>query len=166
MKKYLILILVFAFIISVTAPTQALVEPDVNEGHGHFLVNLVVPRVDSGFAVAGDYGINNNFGIFGEIGDPFSRLGLKYQLSPGFAVTGGYVVNNSIFIGLNTSLAAADNLRISGDFGLVAPDSDLALMYEAGAIYELPENIDVRASVSGITSKIDIKYKLGFGYSF
>ncbi|MFN2363739.1 MAG: hypothetical protein ABR596_05515 [Halarsenatibacteraceae bacterium] len=165
MKKYLTVILIFAFIFLFANSTQALIEPGVNDGQGHFMVNLVVPQTDSGFSIAGDYGINNNVGIFGEIGDPFSRLGLKYQLSPEFAVTGGYVVDNSIFIGLNTSLPASDNLRIAGELGLVVPEEDLALMYEIGAIYNLPENIDVRASANGISSD-DNKFKLGFGYSF
>jgi len=164
MKKYLTIVLIFAFIFSFTIPTLALIEPDVNESQGHFMVNLVV-RGDSGFSIAGDYGISNNVGVFGEIGGPFSRLGLKYQLSPEFALTGGYVVDNSIFIGLNTSLPAADNLRIAGELGLVVPEEDIALMYEIGAIYNLPENIDVRASANGISSN-DTKFKLGFGYSF
>lgn len=165
MKKCLIFILVFAFLVSFTTSTQALIEPNVTEGQGHFIVNLVVPQTDSGFSIAGDYGINNNVGIFGEIGDPFSRLGLKYQLSPEFAVTGGYVVNNSIFIGLNTSLPVTDKLKLAGDLGLVVPEEDLALMYEVGVIYNLPENIDVRASANGISSN-DGKFKIGFGYSF
>ncbi|GEM_PF-998224 len=165
MKKYLTLILVLAFLLTFSTSTQALIEPAVNEGQGHFMVNLVVPRADSGFSIAGDFGITDNIGIFGEIGDPYSRLGLKYQLSPEFGLTGGYVVNKSVFLGLNTSFPAADNLRIAGELGLVIPDDDLALMYEAGAIYDLPENIDIRASVNGITSEMN-KFKLGFGYSF
>lgn len=164
MKKYLTLVLVLAFLLTFTTSTQALVEPTVNEGQGYFTVSLV-PRGDTGFSIGGDFGITNTAGIFGEIGEPYSRLGLKYQLSPEFAVTGGYVVNESVFLGLNTSIPAADNLRIAGELGLVAPDSDLALMYQAGAIYDLQQNIDIRASYNGITSgKND--FKLGFGYSF
>ena len=164
MKKYLTLVLVLAFLLTFTTSTQALVEPTVNEGQGYFTVSLV-PRGDTGFSIGGDFGITNTAGIFGEIGEPYSRLGLKYQLSPEFAVTGGYVVDNSVFLGLNTSIPAADNLRIAGELGLVAPDSDLALMYQAGVIYDLQQNIDIRASVNGITSDTN-RFKLGFGYSF
>ena len=164
MKKYLTLVLVLAFLLTFTTSTQALVEPTVNEGQGYFTVSLV-PGGTTGFSIGGDFGITNTTGIFGEIGEPYSRLGLKYQLSPEFAVTGGYVVNESVFLGLNTSIPAADNLRIVGELGLVAPENDLSLMYQAGAIYDLQQNIDIRASYNGITSEKN-NFKLGFGYSF
>ncbi|MGM0420333.1 MAG: hypothetical protein ACQEQG_04995 [Bacillota bacterium] len=165
MKKVMILSLTLMLIFVFSVSTQALMRPEVNQGQGHFLINLVVPQVDSGFSAGGNYGLTDSVGIAGEIGDPFSRLGFTYELNPNFGVSAGYIVDKSVYLSLSASTQLTQKMTAVGEFGLASPTDSLALLYDAGIIYDLPENIDVRASINGLTSN-NTKFKLGFGYSF
>ncbi len=162
----LLLILSFIFSFSVSALPAA----EVNSGSG-FLTAQLVFGTDNGeaFNIGGQYGIWQNLAIFAETGDPYSRIGGKYQIHDNIATTAGYIINESIFLGLSAQYNIWQDLTAAGELSLAASPADesLTAFYDLGIIYDFPENIDLRLSITDMLNDgQNIRTKIGLGYNF
>ncbi len=147
----------------------ALQETTVESGHGH-LSALLVFNTDRGdaFHIGGHYGVWGNLALFGEYGDPHHRLGGRYQFHENFAAVAGHMPGESIFTGISADYSPISSLKIAGELSLAVSKltEELALYYDLGLIYDLPENLDLRAAITDLTSDDEsIRFKIGFGYN-
>ncbi len=163
MKKSLFAVVILLMLLLLVQPADALLTPDTEAFQGYLTASLV-PGGASGFAVSGQLGLWESLAVFGQLGDPYNRLGGKVQLNPYLALTAGYLINRSIFLGINLQRKLAEKFTGAADLALAAPLEEAALAYELGLIYQMPENLDVRISLQGLAR--DYNLKLGLGYNF
>lgn len=163
MKKFVSAAIILLALLTLVQPARALLTPDTGVLQGYLTASLV-PGGASGFSVSGQLGLWENLAVFGQLGDPYKRLGGKVQINPWLAVTGGYLIERSIFLGINLQRKLLEELTGAADLALAAPLEEAALAYELGFIYQLPENLDARISLQGLSRNYN--FKLGFGYNF
>ncbi len=169
-RKISVIALTVLFFFTFSFSVSALPAAEVTSGSGHLSAQLVFGTDNGdGFNIGGQYGIWQELALFGETGDPYTRLGGKYQFHENFAAGGGYILDESIFLGLSTQYNIWEDLDAVGELNLaVSPDDEsLSVFYDVGVQYDLPENIDLRISLTDLLyDDQGIRTKIGFGFNF
>lgn len=169
-QKTVIITLTILFVLTFSLSASASPTAEVSSGSGHLSAQLVF-GTDNGdaFNIGGQYGIWQELAIFGEIGDPYTRLGGKYQFHEYFAAGGGYILDETIFLGLSGQYNILEDIEAVAEINLaVSPGNEsLSLFYDLGIIYDLPENIDLRISLTDLLyDEQGVRAKIGFGFNF
>ena len=163
MKKINVLLLIIMIFVSLTGVANALNTPGVSTNHGVITGMLVS---GTGVKITGEYGFDTQLAIIGTVGDPYTRLGAKYQVDNNLAVLAG-VTDDSPFFGVNGSRFIRNRLFGIYDVDVLKKDSDLALFYELGVKVDLQSNVDLRAGLIGFTTDDDFpELELGIAYKF
>ncbi|PRX27676.1 outer membrane protein with beta-barrel domain [Orenia metallireducens] len=164
-KKLVAVILVAVFTVGFAGVGYALTSPQVGQNHGVITGMLVS---DHGLKLSGEYGLTPKLALMGTMGDPISRLGVKYELDGNFALVGG-VTESSPFIGINGSHQFNSDITGIYEFDLSARRSDLSLMYELGLKINLDAKVDLRAGILGFIEDDHHHFhtlEVGVGYKF
>jgi len=164
-KRLVAVILVAVFTVGFSGISYALNSPGVVQNHGAITGILVS---DHGLKLSGEYGLTPQLALIGTMGDPISRLGVKYEVNGNFALLGG-ITDSSPFIGINGSHKINSDISGLYEFDLSSRRSDLSLMYELGLKINLDAKVDLRAGVLGFIEDSYHHYhtlEVGIGYNF
>ncbi len=171
MKKLLILMLAVLAVFATSVVALGLNSPSVSKGAG--VITGMFATEDKGLLLGLEYGLSEKFAITGRVGmgDDFdySKLALKYEVSPRFAILGGvyeYGIDNEPYFGINGSVSFDRDISGILEVGVIMAD-DTEMVYEAGIKYNINKQIDIRLGILGSTFEGDENaFELGAGYKF
>ncbi|NLY75463.1 MAG: porin family protein [Firmicutes bacterium] len=170
MKKLLILLLLVSALFSTSVAALGINSPSVSKGGG--VITGLFATEDLGILVGLEYGLSEKFAVSGRVGlddRDFTKLTIKYEISPTFAVVGGvldYGADSEPYFGINGALAFDSDFTGILEAGVLLAD-DTEVIYEAGIKYNINRQIDIRGGFLGSTYKgDDTAFELGVGYKF
>lgn len=170
MKKLLIMMLVILAVFSTSVVALGLNSPSVSKGGG--VITGMFATEDIGLLLGLEFGLSEKFAISGRVGlddIEFSKLVLKYEVSPNFAILGGlfeYGLDNEPYFGINGSVSFDRDFSGIIEAGVIMAD-DIEMVYEAGIKYNVNKEIDIRAGVLGSTYDWnETAFELGVGFKF
>ena len=170
MKKLIVVMLVVLALFSTSIVAFGLNSPSNSKGGG--VITGMFATEDLGILLGLEYGLSDKFAVSGRIGlgdRDFSKLAVKYEVSPNFAIVGGvfdYGVDSEPYFGINGSVAFDRDFSGIIEAGVIMAD-DTEVVYEAGIKYNVNKQIDIRGGVIGSTYKgDDTAFELGAGYKF
>ncbi len=163
MKREVIFILTVLLVIVMAGQALALTDPFVAKDHG-VVTGMIVSS--DGLSITGEYGLKRDLAVIATLGDPITRLGVKYELGNTYSLVGG-LTENSPFIGLNGAYALADDVTSIYELDLAVPGSELSLMYELGVKIDIDQAVDLRAGILGFVENNRFPHlQVGVGYQF
>lgn len=170
MKKLLIALLVVSALFSTSVVAFGLNSPSNSKGGG--VITGMFATEDLGILLGLEYGLSDKIAVSGRIGlddKDFSKLVVKYEVSPNFAIVGGvfeYGIDSEPYFGINGSIAFDRDFSGILEAGVIMAD-DTEVFYEAGIKYNVNKQIDIRCGVLGSTYKgDDTAFEVGVGYKF
>lgn len=170
MKKLLIVLLVVSAVFSTSVVALGLNSPSVSKGGG--VITGMFATEDLGLLLGIEYGLSQKFAVSGRVGlddRDFTKLALKYEVSPSFAIVGGvfdFGADSEPYFGINGSLSFDRDFEGILEAGAILAD-DVEIFYEAGIKYSINKQIDIRGGVIGTTFEDDeTAFELGAGYKF
>lgn len=170
MKKLLIIALVISAMFSTSVVALGLNSPSVSKGGG--VITGMFATEDIGLLLGIEYGLSQKFAVSGRVGlddRDFTKLAVKYEVSPTFAIVGGvfdYGSDSDPYFGINGSLSFDRDFEGILEAGAILAD-DIEIFYEAGIKYNVNKQIDIRAGVIGTTYEGDESaFELGAGFKF
>jgi len=170
MKKLLVLMLVVIAVFSTSVVAFGLNSPSNTKGGG--VITGMFATEDIGFLLGIEYGLSEKFAVSGRIGFDdldFTKLVVKYEVSPNFAIVGGvfeFGIDSEPYFGINGSVAFDRDFSGLLEAGVIMAD-DVEVVYEAGIKYNVNKGIDIRAGIIGSTyDNSETAFELGAGYKF
>lgn len=171
MKKLLIVMVSLLMVLATSITALGLNSPSVSKGSG--VITGMFATEDKGVLLGLEYGLSEKFAITGRVGmeDDFdySKLALKYEVSPHFAILGGvyeYIFDQEPYFGINGSVSFDRDISGVFEAGVIMAD-DVEVVYEAGIKYNVNREIDIRFGVLGSTYKLDdTAFEMGAGFKF
>jgi len=170
MKKLFIILLLVSALFLTSAAALGLNSPSVSKGAG--VITGMFATEDLGILVGLEYGLSEKFAVSGRVGlddRDFTKLTIKYEVSPTFAVIGGvldYGLDSEPYFGINGALAFDKDFTGILEAGVILAD-DTEVVYEAGIKYNLNRQLDIRGGFIGSTYEGDeTAFELGVGYKF
>lgn len=170
MKKLIVVMLVVLALFSTSIVAFGLNSPSNSKGGG--VITGMFATEDIGFLLGIEYGLSNKFAVSGRIGFDdvdFTKLAVKYKVSPNFAIVGGvfdYGTDSDPYFGINGSVAFDRDFLGIIEAGVIMAD-DTEVIYEAGIKYNINKQIDIRGGIIGTTyENSETAFELGAGYKF
>jgi hypothetical protein len=145
MKKLLILLFTLSLLLFSSLAAYGFNSPTVTEGEWDVMAMFVT---EGGLMVGGEYGINPDLAVIAELGSPYSKIGVIYELKSNLALTGG-IAGSGLFGGVIGSMPMGKNLLGIGELDLGLFNDLVALMYEIGVRYRIDSQWDLRGGIVG-----------------
>lgn len=170
MKKLIVVMLVVLALFSTSIVAFGLNSPSNSKGGG--VITGMFATEDIGFLLGIEYGLSEKFAVSGRFGFDdvdFTKLAVKYEVSPNFAIVGGvfdYGIDSEPYFGINGSVAFDRDFSGILEAGVIMAD-DTEVVYEAGIKYNVNKQIDIRGGILGSTVEdSETAFELGAGYKF
>ena len=163
MNKKITLFITISLVVLMCGSALAVNTPGVEKNHG---VITVLMQENSTLSLGLEYGITSNIAFTGRYLSEEIILGAKYQLSNNFAVIGG-LVSDDIYVGLNTAQNFTQRLKGTYEVDMFIYENDYYFPYQAGLIYDLEKNLDIRVGVNGSFDNLsNVGVTFGMGLVF
>lgn len=167
MKKLLVSVLVLALFILGSTAAWGLNSPEVLPEQGSLTLRYAN---DYGVIAGGSYGFADKLAVTADLGeDDFTRISLKYGVSPTLALEAGLFGSGSsrAFLGINGAAVISQDLKGILQLDLSVEDNELTSLYELGLILNLDDHLDLRGGFIGeLGDESTTNLQLGLGYRF